>query len=164
MSYAYQWRRCDSTGGSCADIGGATGQSYSVASADVGWTLRVLVTASNGYGSSWASSAPTSAVQPAPASPPAATSTTFGGTLNKKQPSRSFSLSVGSGQAAAKLQFSKLSTMTVKVQSASGSVVGSASGPSVLTLLASLPAGTYTYVVSGSGSASFTLAVSYTAP
>jgi hypothetical protein len=90
--------------------------------------------------------------------------TTFGGTLNKKQPSRSFSLSVGSGQAAAKLQFSKLSTMTVKVQSASGSVVGSASGPSVLTLLASLPAGTYTYVVSGSGSASFTLAVSYTAP
>jgi hypothetical protein len=164
MSYAYQWRRCDSTGSSCTDVSGANGQSYLVASADVGSTLKVVVTASNGYGSSSAASAPSPVVQPAPVPPPAASSSTFSGTLNRKQPSRSFSLSVGSGQAAAKLQFSKLSTMTLKVQSASGSVVGSASGPSVLTLLASLPAGTYTYIVSGSGSASFTLAVSYTAP
>ena len=51
--------------------------------------------------------------------------------------------------------------MTVQVQSASGSLVGSASGPNVLTLATSLPAGTYTYLASGSGSLSFTLAVSY---
>ena len=165
MSYAYRWLRCDSSGGTCSDIAGAAGQSYSVAAGDVGSTLRVAVTASNGYGSSSAVSAPTSVVQSAPApAPPSTTSTTFSGTLNKKQTSRSFSLTVGAGQAVAALQFSRVSSMTVKVQSASGSLVGSASGPSVLTLVESLPAGTYTYLVSGSGSVSFTLAVSYTAP
>ena len=54
--------------------------------------------------------------------------------------------------------------MSLTVHAASGSTVGSASGPSVLRLLASLPAGTYTYVVSGAGIVSFTLSVSYATP
>jgi large repetitive protein len=47
--FSYQWKRCDS--GGCTDIGGAASQTYTVAAADVGKTLRVLVTASNDGGS-----------------------------------------------------------------------------------------------------------------
>src|SRR5207249_8742170 len=65
-SYAYQWQRCNSSGGSCAAITGATAQTYTVASADVGATLRVAVTASNSGGaSSPASSAQSAVVKPA---------------------------------------------------------------------------------------------------
>ena len=49
-SYAYQWLRCDSSGGACAAIGGATGSSYLLASDDLGHRLRVRVTATNAYG------------------------------------------------------------------------------------------------------------------
>src|SRR5205823_2885356 len=51
-SYAYQWLRCDASGASCLPIAAATTQTYIVASADVGSTLRVAVTASNAGGSS----------------------------------------------------------------------------------------------------------------
>ena len=52
--YAYQWERCDGTGASCADIGGATGVSYIAPPEDVGVgeTLRVRVVATNGVGPS----------------------------------------------------------------------------------------------------------------
>ncbi|HLK45125.1 MAG TPA: hypothetical protein VKT18_04020, partial [Acidimicrobiales bacterium] len=49
--FSDQWQRCDSGGGQCATIGGATLQSYTPAAADVGHTLRVVVTASNTAGS-----------------------------------------------------------------------------------------------------------------
>lgn len=61
-SFAFQWQRCDASGVSCVDIGGATGGTYVVGSADVGSTLRVVVTATNAAGSASASSAPTAAV------------------------------------------------------------------------------------------------------
>jgi hypothetical protein len=48
----------------CADITGASAQSYVPVQADVGSTLRVLVTASNTAGSASATSAPTAAVTP----------------------------------------------------------------------------------------------------
>src|SRR5689334_5098811 len=38
ISYAYQWLRCNSSGGSCSAIGGATGTSYAVVTGDVGAT------------------------------------------------------------------------------------------------------------------------------
>src|SRR5437879_3431777 len=50
-SFSYQWQRCDSSGGSCSNIPGATGQSYGVVSADKGQTVRVRVKASNPFGS-----------------------------------------------------------------------------------------------------------------
>ncbi len=50
--YTYQWERCNSSGGSCANIGGGTAQTYAVVSADIGQTLRVVVTASNVAGQS----------------------------------------------------------------------------------------------------------------
>src|SRR4029453_9815138 len=49
-----QWRRCDISGGSCGDIAGATAQTYTVVSADLGSTGRVTVTATNRGGSAGA--------------------------------------------------------------------------------------------------------------
>jgi len=62
VSYSYQWQRCNATGAACADISGATAQTYTVGSADVGNTLRVLVTAKNADGSSSAPSGTTGVV------------------------------------------------------------------------------------------------------
>lgn len=54
ISYTYAWQRCDASGAACVAIAGATSSSYTVAAADVGKTLRVIVTASNGYGTAGA--------------------------------------------------------------------------------------------------------------
>jgi len=56
-SFAYQWQRCGAYGTGCADISGATKQSYTLASADVDHTVRVQVTASNADGQATAASA-----------------------------------------------------------------------------------------------------------
>jgi hypothetical protein len=61
-SFAYQWRRCASDGRACGDITGATNQTYAVGAADVGRTLRVVVTASNADGKDSATSAATDVV------------------------------------------------------------------------------------------------------
>jgi hypothetical protein len=62
ISYAYQWRRCDTSGASCVDVSGATAQTYTLTSTDVGSTIRIVVTASNSISSSSAPSAATTAV------------------------------------------------------------------------------------------------------
>jgi len=67
--YAYQWRRCDSSGASCADISSATAGTYVPVPADVGSTIRVVVTASNSYGSASATSAQTAVVGVPPSNP-----------------------------------------------------------------------------------------------
>ena len=68
LTYAYQWQRCDSTGGSCANITGATSSTYSLADADVGSTIKVQVTASNSGlpGATTAQSPATSVIQAIP--------------------------------------------------------------------------------------------------
>lgn len=58
-TFAYQWQHCDSAGANCADIAGATAQTYTVAPADVNTTLRVVVTASNRFGAPTAPSVQT---------------------------------------------------------------------------------------------------------
>jgi hypothetical protein len=66
LVYAYQWQRCDSSGSGCADVDGAIGQTYALASADVGATMRVSVSASNSAGSGSAISVVTSVVTSSP--------------------------------------------------------------------------------------------------
>ena len=67
LAYAYQWLRCDTSGGPCADIVPAASSTYTLTSADVGHTIRVKVTASNVAGSATATSDPTAVVGPATA-------------------------------------------------------------------------------------------------
>ncbi|MBD0282189.1 MAG: hypothetical protein ICV69_08360 [Thermoleophilaceae bacterium] len=83
IAYGYQWRRCDAGGGGCADIASATEASYTVTSADVGSTLRVAVTASNGVGSATAGSEPTAVVEAAAAAPANTSPPTISGTARE---------------------------------------------------------------------------------
>jgi len=63
-SYAYQWQRCDVDAIACGAISGATGKTYGVRNADVGFRLRVEVTAKNANGSGSALSNPSSIAAP----------------------------------------------------------------------------------------------------
>jgi hypothetical protein len=63
LTFTYEWRRCNASGGSCTPIAGVTSQSYVVQSVDVGATLVVAVTARNGAGSASAVSGPTDVIQ-----------------------------------------------------------------------------------------------------
>lgn len=62
ITYTYQWQRCDSGGAGCANIAGATAQTYTLVLADVNHTLLVNVTAHNGAGTGVASSTKTGVV------------------------------------------------------------------------------------------------------
>ncbi len=64
-SFAYQWQRCDADVAACSDVIGATGKAYGVSAGDLGYRLRVKVTARNAKGSDTANSAITSVVTPA---------------------------------------------------------------------------------------------------
>jgi hypothetical protein len=64
VTYTYQWQRCDAAGANCAPIPGATAQTYVIGPGDAGFTLEVVVGATNVYGSASAASAPTGVVPP----------------------------------------------------------------------------------------------------
>jgi hypothetical protein len=64
-SYAYEWERCNSSGAGCRAIASATHQTYALAAADVGHTIRVLEAAANAAGQAGpVSSSATAMVQP----------------------------------------------------------------------------------------------------
>ena len=68
-SYAYQWQDCTSST-SCSNITGATSSAYALQSSDVGKTIDVVVTATNGGGSTPATSAQTAGVTSSGSSDP----------------------------------------------------------------------------------------------
>jgi hypothetical protein len=74
LKYAYQWLRCDSTGAGCNAISGSTSTTKALSASDVGYTLRVIVTATNRNGSAAATSAQSpvvaSGANPPPPPPP----------------------------------------------------------------------------------------------
>lgn len=64
-SYAYQWQRCDFDALNCVNVAGAAGQTYGVRSVDIGYRMRVQVTARNAQGSGTATSNLSDVVAPA---------------------------------------------------------------------------------------------------
>lgn len=61
-SFSYAWARCDTTGNTCTPIDGATDKTYTIGTADSGFTVRVTVTGTNTVSSQQAVSLPTAAV------------------------------------------------------------------------------------------------------
>jgi RHS repeat-associated protein len=51
VGYAYQWEDCNTSGGFCTPILGATNQNYTLVASDAGHTIVATVTATNGWGS-----------------------------------------------------------------------------------------------------------------
>jgi hypothetical protein len=75
VRFAFQWRRCPTSGGAvdasnCGVISGASRSAYTLRSADAGFRLRVRVTASNAAGSATSTSNPTDVVKAAAAVAP----------------------------------------------------------------------------------------------
>ncbi len=66
ISYSYQWRQCNSAGGECSNISGATSSTYVLGRDDVGSTIRIVVAASNAAGSTSSTSEPTAVVTAPP--------------------------------------------------------------------------------------------------
>jgi hypothetical protein len=62
ITFTYAWSRCDTTGAACAAITGATNNSYVLASADIGKTIRLAVTAKNTLGSQTQTTGPTATI------------------------------------------------------------------------------------------------------
>jgi len=62
ITFTYQWRSCNSGGGNCSNIGGATGRTYGTRNSDIGRTLRVRVTARNSVGMDTQDSSPTAVI------------------------------------------------------------------------------------------------------
>src|SRR6185436_14207852 len=62
ITYSYQWRRCNGSGNGCSDIAGATAGTYVLTGSDFGSTIRVVVTGTNAYGNSSATSTQTASI------------------------------------------------------------------------------------------------------
>jgi hypothetical protein len=62
ITFAYGWLRCNTAGGECGAIPGATGRSYRLTSSDVNHKLRVSVTARNSIGTATVLSSESGAV------------------------------------------------------------------------------------------------------
>ena len=105
LALAYQWVRCGADGGrpdggDCTIVSGASDRRYRVAGADVGFRLRVRVTATNAEGSRTVASNPTATVvgPPVNTSVPSVRGTMVAGSLATADPgswtgSRSISFS-----------------------------------------------------------------------
>ena len=75
ITYAYRWQRCNADSSACADISGAVANVYTLGSADVGNTVRSVVTATDSGGppGTDAASATTTAITALAAAAPAST-------------------------------------------------------------------------------------------
>jgi thermitase len=105
------------------------------------------------------SAAPGPSPSPTVSASPTLVTTTFSGAVNRKNGSRTFSIAIGTGTADAALSFAKCRSLGLALKGSDGTVVGSSTGPSVVTLDTSVAGGSYAYTVSGTDQCSFTLTV-----
>jgi hypothetical protein len=63
-SFTFQWQRCDVDATTCIDVPGATARTYGIRALDVGFRLRIEVTAHKNDRLGTATSQPTAVVQP----------------------------------------------------------------------------------------------------
>jgi hypothetical protein len=68
-AFARRWRRCDTGGGNCVDITGATANSYTLVGSDAGSTIRLRVSGTNPLGAAAADSPQTAVVLDVPGAP-----------------------------------------------------------------------------------------------
>ena len=119
MTFTYQWRRCDSSGGSCSDISGANQQKYQLKSPDNGNTLRVVVTAKNADGTASATSVPTAvikaAVQPAQPAATGCPSGAAGSTVAVADVSSPARLQIDQFQSSPKVIPGNMQSFTMRV-------------------------------------------------
>ena len=83
VSYSYTWLRCNASGESCEAIKSATNAQYVVASADLGHSLVVVVTATNQWGSASANSKQTAVVVLSGGAPVSTTAPSISGTMQQ---------------------------------------------------------------------------------
>jgi hypothetical protein len=70
-AFSYQWLVCDGAGNNCMPVTGATSQTYTLGTSDIGHTVRVQESATNPDGSGGPSqSVQTSVISPPPPPPP----------------------------------------------------------------------------------------------
>jgi hypothetical protein len=69
FTFQYQWERCDATGAECLALPKANLNRYTLTAKDLGFTIRVKITAKNAYGTSVAESDPTDTVSHSPKPP-----------------------------------------------------------------------------------------------
>ena len=69
-AFTLQWRRCDTQGGGCVDIAGATSDGYTLVASDAGHTIRLRVSGTNSLGSAAADSTQTAVVPGLVTAPP----------------------------------------------------------------------------------------------
>jgi len=61
-TFSYQWLLCNASGASCKEVSGATGTTLGLLTGEIGSTVRLVVTATNGAGSTSATSEPSSPI------------------------------------------------------------------------------------------------------
>lgn len=84
-SYAYAWEDCDGSGGNCLAIPGATGQNYTLTSADAGHEIRVVETAANAGGPGAPATSSATAVVVIPPPPSSSSAPSILGIVNPGQ-------------------------------------------------------------------------------
>jgi hypothetical protein len=101
-SFTYRWERCNSHGATCKTISGQTKSGYTVASGDLGSTLRFVVVAANASGSSTATSAATAVVSASSGTAQAVTGRAILTGTSTGRPSLRITIPAGHGTALVK--------------------------------------------------------------